>query len=343
MAKIPPQVALSDNLLYLLRKGVPLYGQGKVRDTFDLGDILLVSHSDRLSIFDFVLPVLVPGKGVALAKLSRFWFRMFADIPNHLVDDETDRHMRSLVGVDFQRCLVVKKRRVQPFELIFRHHIGGSVWNAYLKTGIVAGQRLPQGLKKWQRLDQPMFTPSTKDPEGHDENITQQEYYEQIGMIAEASVKRFRQAYKRAYIHAQQCGFLILDTKGEMEDALDPLILDEIFTPDSSRYTTKEDLELALAEGRDPIFWDKEVARIWGRTVKTPFVYSAEDEKKDPKNPIKKKGMDIIGINNLDPKNPLHVAFVHNLVVPEEIPIKISANYRELVYRITGSSLYEGK
>ncbi len=334
MAKIPPAVALCPDSIYLLGQSAKLYGQGKVRDTFDLGDYLLVVHTDRLSIFDFVLPILVPGKGKTLANLAHFWFNFLKGVPNHLTDaSHEEKEFRTrFPKLDWGRCLLVEKRKVQPFELIFRAHIGGSVWKDYLKKGIVAGQKLPEGLIKWQRLDQPLFTPSTKSETGHDVNISAKEYRDLVGAIAEPSIQLAMGAYQRAYEYAWSRGFLILDTKLEL--SLDSIV-DEVFTPDSSRFTTPADFEKALLQGRDPIFYDKEVARIWGRTVTTPFVYTDDDERKDPN---KKKGTPITGINNLEPENPFHVAYVHTLTVPLDVMQTVSSRYLELFERLTGVS-----
>ncbi len=320
MAKIPERVknasiitSIKDYLVY----------QGKVRDTYRLpygdDDLLLFCATDRLSIFDFVLNTLVPNKGEILTALTEFWLtQVLAEFPNHLLPSIA--HPRENFAYDLKeifhdipinRCLAVEEVEIPPYEMIFRHHLGGSVFKRYEETGIAGGQKLPSGLPKWNYLDQPLFTPSTKAKDGHDINISADDYYEAMGEKGRESVKMFKDIYIKAYAFARGKGILILDTKFEGLD----IIADEILTPDSSRFTTKEDWEKAMKEKRDPIFYDKEVVRQWGKTVKTPFGTT--------------------GIHTLDPENPEHIAFVHSLEVPAEIIERTSDRYLSILYRLT--------
>lgn len=334
MATIPPCVA--DSLT--TRSGRPLadffreYGydrihQGKVRDSFvaaDRPDEILVAASDRISIFDFVLPATVPRKGEALTALTHFWLHWLSEnlpeLRHHLLQPNFLQF-----GPDFpaERCLRVQKLRMWDFELILRGHIGGSVWKQYQETGVVAGQNLPPGLQKWQRLESPLFTPSTKSKDGHDVNITVQEFYDAMGEGARPGVELLTSAYELVYAYLYDRGFLILDTKAEMgnaDDVFDDAVLgDEIFTPDSSRFTTVADFEAALRENRDPVFWDKQVVREWGKAVRTPF--------------------GVAGIHQLDPANPDHLAFVHGLTVPQEVIEMTVARYLGIFSGITGYDL----
>ena len=328
MAKIPVAVAetlLSQNVQQYLK----LWARGKVRDTYRLLDptVLLPVATDRISIFDFVLNALVPGKGKVLKDLTVFWLTtVLKGLPNHLLAH----------GADIDKCLpsplrgnpelqerapVVRRMEIPPFEFIFRMHLGGAVYEDYLKTGIVAGQSLPPGIPKWGRLDQPLFTPSTKAEEGHDKNIPVGEFYRRMKGLGyaeaatQATVELFRHAYVKAYGYAKQRGVLILDTK--FEGFLG--IADEVLTPDSSRFTTEDDWENSQRNNRDPVFFDKEFVRKWGRKILTRF--------------FAENGRQIVGINGLQPTNPEHLAFVHSLVVPPEIIAETSHRYKE-IYRL---------
>jgi len=176
---------------------------------------------------------------------------------------------------------------------------------------MAGGQKLPSGIPTWGYLHMPLFTPSTKAKDGHDVNISAYEYNKKIGVEGIKSINMFSAAYIKAYRYALGKGIVILDTKFEGLD----VIADEVLTPDSSRFTTKEDLANAIKEKRDPVFYDKEIVRQWGKTVKTPF--------------------GVTGINNLDPENEEHVAFVHDLEVPEKVINETSERYLNIYYRLT--------
>ena len=325
---------------YLNARGLNRSHQGKVRDTYYLDEEkLLVAASDRISIFDFVLNAIIPHKGEVLTALTHFWLtQVLEDFDSHLVDSEKFLDMNAaydLTQGDFpdlplSRCLVVKNLtgRIYPFEMIFRHHLEGSVFKEYEMTGKAGGNELPSGLAKWVKLDEPLFTPSTKEEVGHDININGEYFYLEMaerGLKKEAHgvVMMLKQAYSKAYSYAKNRGVLILDTKMEVAGMT---IADEIFTPDSSRYVFENDWKEAMEKGREPQFLDKEPVRDWGRKVETPFYVD---------------GKQIIGINKLDPENPEHVEFVHSLDVPEEIIEDTTVRYAELFEILTGSSLLE--
>lgn len=322
-----PECAL-DSCLTIPIKGRRIH-RGKVRDTYELSpDLLLFLATDRLSIFDFILPALVPRKGEVLTALTHFWLtKVFPDIPNHLAkcDEATVKEFFNSKGVP-RNALLIRRLSMVPYELIFRHHIGGSVYEEYQKTGLAAGQKIVAGLPKWSALDRPICTPSTKAEDGHDINIDLSECLAGMGPYSDKGIQMLSDVYKRAYDYAKKLGVLILDTKFELGLEKGNFILaDEILTPDSSRFTTSADFKLAMENGRDPIFMDKEPARNWGRTVITPFI-GKDDEP-------------IIGINKLDPANKEHVDFVHSLKVPEEVISTIMNRCLEVFEILTGYSI----
>jgi phosphoribosylaminoimidazole-succinocarboxamide synthase len=321
-----------------------LHHQGKVRNTYlnpyDEAE-LIQQATDGISAFDFVFPVLIPKKGQVLTALTDFSRRTYLrDIPHHFVESgKYPGHNKAREIKDshsdfpLESTFVIKRAKVLPYELIFRHHIGGSVWKEYLEKGTAGGNQLPSGLSKWQALDSPVYTPSTKEAEGHDKNITAQQFFQETGEEGKRAQQIFLSAYRKAYRYCHMLGVLILDTKGEIGYPIrDPepgnlMIVDEAFTPDSSRYVLAPDLEQALHEGRDPDFYDKEIFRIWVKSIETPFFDS--------------EGKRIRGINNLDPTNPQHVAFVHSLSVPQDVVMKTSKRYLDLLEFITGMTLEE--
>lgn len=300
---------------HLASLGWTQLNRGKVRDTYGRSKNdkhLLVVATDRLSIFDFVLPTEVPQKGEVLTALTHFWLNeVLMDTEHHLAN------MPESTGLPRERCLLVRKVSIEPYEMIFRHHIGGSVWKEYQKQGTASGHSLPAGLTRWQKLESPIFTPSTKEESGHDINITAAAYLEDRGTEGSQNVERLSSIYSRAYTYAEGRGILILDTKFEIGN---PFVLaDEVLTPDSSRFTTAEDLTKAAAEGRDPIFYDKERVREWGRTVETPF--------------------GTVGINSLNPENAAHLAFVHSVAVPSEVVAETSERYQRIFEMLVGVPL----
>ena len=223
--------------------GLTLFNRGKVRDIYDLGDQLLLVASDRISAFDVILPTLIPEKGKILTALSVYWFDVMKDIvPHHLITTNVDEfpaacqpHRAKLEG----RTMLVKKSTPAPVECIVRGFISGSGWKEYQQTGAVCGIPLPRGLMEASRLDQPIFTPSTKAPVGqHDINITFDQMVKKIGKKKAEKIRDVTVAiYSRAREMAEKKGIIIADTKLEFGVEGDDIILiDELLTPDSSRF-----------------------------------------------------------------------------------------------------------
>lgn len=243
---------------------LPLAGRGKVRDIYDLDDCLLIVATDRISAFDVIMPNPIPGKGEILTGMSAFWFKKTEDIiPNHLIttnpDDfpkACDPYRETLRG----RAMLVKKALPLPVECIVRGYLSGSGWKDYCRDGAVSGIRLPRGLKESERLSEPIFTPSTKAPEGdHDQAITRKEMENLIGPERSEQVIHASLAiYKRAAEIAAKAGIIIADTKMEFGVRKDALILiDELLTPDSSRFWPKSEYE----PGRAQKSFDKQFLR----------------------------------------------------------------------------------
>jgi phosphoribosylaminoimidazole-succinocarboxamide synthase len=244
--------------------GLKLFNRGKVRDIYDLGDKLLLVASDRISAFDVILPTLIPDKGKILTALSVYWFDVIKDIvPHHLITTDVDQfpavcrpHRAKLEG----RTMLVKKCLPAPVECIVRGYLAGSGWKEYQTTGGVCGIPLPKGLVEASRLDQPIFTPSTKAPVGaHDINIS---FDDMIGKIGKNRAERMRDAsiavYSRAREIAEKKGIIIADTKFEFGIAGDEIILiDEVLTPDSSRFWPMD----GYTPGTTPDSFDKQFVR----------------------------------------------------------------------------------
>lgn len=307
--------------------GFNLLAKGKVRNSFEIPNnpkLMAVVATDRVSIFDFILPAEIPGKGEILTALTYFWLtQVVTEHPNHLAFDMFD--YVELLPKEFKhRTLVVQKLTMILYEFIFRGHLGGSVYDKeYTKSGTAAGLILPTGIKKWEKLNAqyfPVFTPSTKAEKGHDVNLKLSDL--PTNSILDATIDMLRNAYCKAYKHASQKGILILDSKFE---AAPGIIADEVLTPDSSRFVEKKEWEKAMCENRDPAFYDKEITRRWGRTVQSPF--DGQD------------GQKIVGINNLDPSNPDHLNFVNNLTVPKEIITNTADKYHQIFEKLTGFDL----
>ncbi len=220
----------------------PLFKKGKVRNVYEIGDHLLIIATDRISAFDFVLPSLIPYKGKVLTQLSRFWFDFTQLVcPNHLIAADVDKFPASLAphrDVLDKRSMLVKKTKVIPIECVVRGYLSGSGWKEYKATGKVGGNRLPARLKESDQLPEPIFTPSTKAEEGHDENITFKDMQKRIGARLATRIKKASVAlYQKASLHALSKGIIIADTKFEFGlDGDDLILVDEIFTPDSSRF-----------------------------------------------------------------------------------------------------------
>lgn len=215
--------------------------QGKVRDVYEAGDHLLIVATDRLSAFDVVMAEGIPDKGKILNQLSAFWFeRLEAVCPNHLITADRDR-VRLLVQDDdlVARASLVRRAEPLPIECIVRGYLAGSLLKEVKRDGPnVHGLDLPTGLEEGSRLPEPIFSPSTKATEGHDENISYAQAEEIVGPAVAAQLRDWSIAlYVEAERHARSCGLILADTKfefGQTEDG--PIWIDEAFTPDSSRY-----------------------------------------------------------------------------------------------------------
>jgi phosphoribosylaminoimidazole-succinocarboxamide synthase len=250
---------------------LPLYHKGKVRDTYDLGDRLLMVATDRISAYDSVLPTGIPYKGQVLTAFSAYWFRLTAPImPNHLIAS----HPRDLPFAwrewtrDQQeqmwaRAMLVRKAQRIDIECVARGYLAGSAWTEYEKTDTIAGLKLPHGLHESQQLTEPIFTPATKSETGHDENITFEEMANRVGTDL---ATQMRDATMRIYAamveHARQQGVIIADTKlefGLLDGQL--ILIDELGTPDSSRFW-----EVAKYRIEGPqVSLDKQYVRDWLR------------------------------------------------------------------------------
>jgi len=263
---ISPSVLLNTDL------SLPLFFRGKVRDTYDLGNLLLIVATDRISAFDVVLPCGIPNKGLVLNQLSAFWFNQTRDsVPNHLVEavDDVcclDAYLSAesrfvypsyLAG----RSMVVKKVKRILVECVVRGYLAGSAWEEYQQYGTISGLPLPKGLKQSQELPQPLFTPTTKAETGHDQPLSMGEVKKLVGdHIAEEMEEKSLAVYNYAQQYAIARGIIIADTKFEFGLDGDRLILiDELLTPDSSRFW---DAELYKVGQSQPSF-DKQPVRDW--------------------------------------------------------------------------------
>lgn len=251
----------------LLESDLPnRFARGKVRDTYDLGDKLLIVATDRISAFDVVLPTGIPRKGEVLSRLSAWWFeRMKEVVPNHfiaLITAENTSLLPFPVGPEYYgRSMLVHKAQRLDAECIARGYITGSGWKDYQRTGSVCGIPLPEGLQESQKLPQTLFTPSTKADVGHDENIS----FDQLAAIvgaepANAMSRRTIALYDYAHTVALERGIIIADTKFEFGIWHDEVILiDEVLTPDSSRFWPAATYKPG---GGQPSF-DKQPVRDW--------------------------------------------------------------------------------
>ncbi len=255
--------------------------QGKVRDIYDLGDCLLMVATDRLSAFDVVMAEPVPDKGRILTRLTAFWFAHLAEVvPNHLISLQVEDfpaacqpYRELLTG----RTMLVKKCRPLPVECIVRGYLAGSGWETYRQSKSICGIALPAGLLEADRLPEPIFTPSTKAAAGiHDENISFAEMVSRLGPRRAEQVRRLSlELYRRASQWAEPRGIILADTKFEFGLADGELLLiDEVLTPDSSRFWRREDYE----PGRPQKSYDKQFFR--------DYLESLRWNKKPPPPPL---------------------------------------------------------
>lgn len=275
--------------------------QGKVRDIYDLGDKILIVVTDRLSAFDVIMDDGVPGKGKVLNSISTFWFRKLGHIcPTHLISADVKDYpapfneMPELQG----RSMLVRKLKVVPYECIVRGYLTGSGWAEYKKQGTVNGQQLREGYQNASKLDEVLFTPTTKAAIGdHDMAVSVEEMTKDVGVELATKLRDLSIAlYTEAAKHAESRGIILADTKFEfgLDDAGNVVLADEALTPDSSRFWAKD----TYAVGSNPPSMDKQFVRDW---------------------------LDAINFNHQPPAPPL----------PDEVIAKTQAIYAECYTRLT--------
>ena len=250
--------------------GLPLVHRGKVRDVYQINEQqLLLVATDRISAFDCVFPTPIPHKGAVLTALSAFWFGKLKSLTNnHLITSNFNEMPETIQQIEeFRgRSMLVKKTEVFPVECIVRGYLEGSGWKDYQATGEVCGYRLPSNLKQCEKLPQPIFTPATKAQSGHDENITEAEFEKIVGMETAAKLKSISlKMYREACDYALTRGIIIADTKFEfgLDESGDILLIDEILTPDSSRFWSTED----YMPGKSQASFDKQFVREYLETL----------------------------------------------------------------------------
>ena len=262
---------MSDIVMETNLDGVKLLKRGKVRDVYEIDEYLLIVATDRVSAFDVILPNGIPGKGRVLTQISIFWFEKMKDIiENHIVATDVKDYpsiLHKYRDVLEERSMLVKKARPLPVECIVRGYLSGSGWKDYKENGSVCGIRLPQGLVESSRLDEPIFTPSTKAEEGHDINISIEEVREMVGAeMAERLRDTSLMIYKKARDIAEAKGIIIADTKMEFGIDRDKrlILIDELLTPDSSRFWSMKDYQI----GRSQDSFDKQIVRDYLLSIK---------------------------------------------------------------------------
>jgi phosphoribosylaminoimidazole-succinocarboxamide synthase len=241
----------------------PLFKKGKIRNIYDMGDALLIIVTDRVSAFDVVFNDLIPDKGKVINLISEFFFNLTGDIvDNHMITTDISQfpgifpeYAEQLSG----RSMVVKKAEMINVECIVRGYLEGSALKEYERTGMVSGIKLPGNLKQCEKLEEPLFTPSTKEEEGHDINISFEDSVNKIGKELSEKLRDTSLAlYMKVSAYAESKGLILADTKFEFGIIDNRLVLaDEIFTPDSSRYWEKAE----YCSGRPQKSFDKQFLR----------------------------------------------------------------------------------
>ena len=261
-------------------------GKGKVRDIYDVGDKLILVTSDRISAFDVILPNIVPHKGEVLNRISAFWFDYTKDIIyNHMISINNADMPEEFQAKEFEGCcMLVKKLKMLPVECIVRGYITGSGWESYQKNGSVCGIQLPEGLRESEKLPTPIYTPTTKATEGHDEHISFEQTVELIGEELATQLRdKSIEIYSMCAEYARTKGIIIADTKFEFGiDEDGTLVLaDEVLTPDSSRFWPAD----AYKVGSNPVSLDKQYVRDyletldWNKTAPGPVLPAEVVEK----------------------------------------------------------------
>jgi phosphoribosylaminoimidazole-succinocarboxamide synthase len=288
---------------------LPLLARGKVRDNYAVGsDRILMVASDRLSAFDVIMGEPIPGKGEILTKMALFWFARLGHVcPNHLTGEAPESVVTPTEVPQVQgRSMLVKRLRPILVEAVVRGYLAGSGWKEYQDTQSVCGVPLPPGLKNASKLPRPIFTPAAKAASGHDENIAFEKVVEMIGpALADQIRSTSIRIYQEAADFALTKGLIIADTKFEF--GLDPqgqlVLMDEVLTPDSSRYWPAESYQAAFAAGQNPPSYDKQFVRDWLEQVKV----DGKPWDKTPPAPH----------------------------LPQEVIAKTAAKYREALQRLT--------
>jgi phosphoribosylaminoimidazole-succinocarboxamide synthase len=239
-----------------------LHGSGKVREIYEDRDELIMVASDRISVYDVILPTEIPDKGKVLTQMSLFWFELTGDIvPNHFISEDVPAEAGG-------RGMRVKKLEMYPVECVVRGYLSGSGWREYRKTGAICGIELPGGLKESEKLREPIFTPATKAELGeHDENIDFDRAVEIIGdlHLMEELRRISIEIYRRAADHAAERGIIVADTKFEFgkSPGAEVVLGDEVLTPDSSRFWPSDDYE----RGRSQASFDKQYVRDYADSI----------------------------------------------------------------------------
>ncbi len=295
---------MTEPILQLDLPGIKKVRSGKVREVFDLGDSFLLVASDRISAFDVIMPNGIPRKGEVLTQISHFWFEKFsALVPNHLLagaNDPLPANLQPFADKLAKRSMIVKKAKPLAIECIVRGYLSGSGLKEYKKSQTVCGIKLPAGLVDSSELPEPIFTPSTKAEEGHDENINFEQACKIVGTeLATQACDLSLMIYKAGRDYAKQRGIIIADTKfefGLFEGKL--ILIDEVLTPDSSRFWPADQ----YAPGRGQPSFDKQFVRDYLETLTWD---------KTPPGPK----------------------------LPEDVVAKTSAKYLEAYERLTGKKL----
>ncbi len=253
-------------------QGLNLLHRGKVRDVYEINDRqLLLVATDRISAFDCIMPTPIPNKGTILTALSSFWFRHLGHLTEHHLITSDFEKMPEIIrqgrSADLRgRSMLVKRTKVFPVECVVRGYLEGSGWKEYKATGKICGHALPAGLRQCDKLPEPIFTPATKAATGHDENITELEFVKMIGAETAAKLSSLSlKIYKEASLFAFQKGIIIADTKFEfgLDAEGNILLIDEVLTPDSSRFWSAETYQ----PGRAQASFDKQYLREYLETL----------------------------------------------------------------------------
>ena len=295
---------MNGTILQLDLPGIKKVRSGKVREVYDLGDSFLLVASDRISAFDVILPNGIPRKGEVLTQISHFWFEKFAAlVPNHLLakaEDPLPKNLQPFAAQLARRSMIVKKAKPLAIECIVRGYLSGSGLKEYKKSQTVCGSPLPAGLVDSSELPEPIFTPSTKAEEGHDENINFEQACQIVGKELATQARDWSlMIYKAGRDYARQRGIIIADTKfefGVFEGKL--ILIDEVLTPDSSRFWPANQ----YAPGKGQPSFDKQFVRDYLETLTWD---------KTPPGPI----------------------------LPDEVVAKTSAKYLEAYEKLTGKKL----